>query len=172
MAMCDSGSEERSNARWIVGTYDEDADDLAVTCVSEESPTTTHPADSTFFCDLTGTGAFIAVTDVMFGFTCGCTSASAGGGDDDEATTPSPSGTERGIDDTPAPATSSSLSSPAPVDLAAGLDPSTPSPESDASLDTAANGGRGQHAAPGVLLILSGVGGIFVGLVGAIVAAL
>ncbi|CAM9631010.1 unnamed protein product [Ectocarpus sp. 6 AP-2014] len=165
--------QETADARWIVGTYAEDADDRTVTCVSDESPTTAHPADSTFSCDLTGTGAFITVTDVLFGFTCGCTSASAGEGDDDEATTtPSPTETERSIDDTLAPTTSFSPSSPAPVDLAVGLDPSTPSPESDKELDTAANGGRGQHAAPGVLFILSGVGGLFVGLVGAIVAAL
>ncbi|CAM9135925.1 unnamed protein product [Ectocarpus fasciculatus] len=142
--------QETADPRWIVGTYAEDVDDLAVTCVSGESPTTAHPADATFTCDFTGTGAFVKVEDEMFVFSCGCTSASAGEGDDEPATTPSPS-------------------SPAPVDLA---DPPTPVPETGESVDTVANGGRGQHAAPGVLFIFSGVGGLFVGLVGAIVAAL
>lgn len=99
----------------------------------------------------------------MFSFTCGCTSASAGEVDDESTTTPPPSAAERGIDDTTAPT---------PRGLGIDLDPSTPAPETDESVGTVANGGRGQHTAPGVLFILSGVGGLFVGLVGAIVAAL
>ncbi|CAN0483391.1 unnamed protein product, partial [Hapterophycus canaliculatus] len=38
-------------ARWIVGTYADDAEEMDVTCVSTGSPEEAHPADSTFACE-------------------------------------------------------------------------------------------------------------------------
>ncbi|CAN0166699.1 unnamed protein product, partial [Pylaiella littoralis] len=90
---------------WVVGTFAVDTDDIIVSCISSEDPATSHPADSTFICDLTNSGNYVPVSDAQFSVTCGCDSESSA-----SSTTSGASGTTysspgaRNIPATPAPA--------------------------------------------------------------------
>eukprot|EP00752_Nemacystus_decipiens_P018703 g16767.t1 len=96
--------EQSFDLRWIVGTYSVDAESAITTCVSDEEPSVAHPADATFYCDLTGTGAYTTVSEDQFDIVCGCNSTAP---TNLNAATPSPSesGAENAVTGgTPSPA--------------------------------------------------------------------
>ncbi|CAM9232283.1 unnamed protein product [Scytosiphon promiscuus] len=145
--------EQGVDVRWIVGAYAENAEDVSVTCVSVEHPSDVHPADSSFVCDLTGTGAYTAVTDDQFGISCGCSStSSASDGDASVTPTPSPTSDSRGISvDTPSPSVgdtaASSASSTATPSAAGDDDVPAPGDEPESPSSTTPSPADG---APGI----------------------
>ncbi|CAM9933693.1 unnamed protein product, partial [Laminaria digitata] len=92
--------ERGHDVRWIVGAYANLSTDSGIvpTCISDDNATSVHPADSTWLCDLAGTGAFVPVNKTHFQVGCGCNSTSSSSSStNSEEPTPSPGGDSRNV---------------------------------------------------------------------------